>query len=114
MAIHEALERLTGNQTTQPLASALTSPVVKSVLYELVYGVVPTNANNLSTARRPTGQFEEPSCVFDKDRDKDHVQEAPQSMFPSIMKTSLILTRWLREYRIFSSSSAFMIRRTLA
>lgn len=52
MEIHEAIERLVGNQTTQAPVTTSTPPVVEPLLDEPAQGVMPTNADNLSAARR--------------------------------------------------------------
>lgn len=55
MAIHEALELLAGNQTNQTPVSTSAPPVVEPVIDEPAQGVTPTNADNLSAARRLAG-----------------------------------------------------------
>lgn len=66
IAIHEALEPLAGNHTTQAPISVPVPLVVELIFHEPVQVMMPTNADNLSVARILVVQPKEPAMYFTK------------------------------------------------
>lgn len=69
MAIQQVLQQLANNQMNQvPVhAPEPPPPAVEPILNDLIQVVMPTNADNLAAAGRPTFS-EEPTCLSGKQR----------------------------------------------
>lgn len=87
LAIQGVIERLARNQATQPPVSTPIPPVVEPVVDEAAQGTTPANADNSSTAKRPTTQPEEPSQYFTKTeveamfkKERDRAATAPKAL----------------------------------
>lgn len=66
LAIQGAIERLAGNQVTQPPVSTPVPPVMEPVVDEAAQGTTPANADISSAMKRPIALAEEPSQYFTK------------------------------------------------